>query len=87
LRNGEAQHLSGFEVDDHLELGGLLDRQVGDPQKVVTEYSISPINAPDDERLHSELHQPLTATRVLKELAQPFGTGSTHCRTGNGGKK
>src|SRR5512144_906403 len=28
-RNGEAERLGGFEVDDQLNLRGLLDRQVG----------------------------------------------------------
>ena len=29
-RNGEAERLGGFEVDDELEARGLFDRQVGE---------------------------------------------------------
>jgi hypothetical protein len=28
-RDGEAERFGGFEIDDQLNLGGLLDRQVG----------------------------------------------------------
>jgi hypothetical protein len=28
-RDRQAEHLRGFEIDDHLELVGLLDREVG----------------------------------------------------------
>ena len=29
LRHGEAEHLGGLQIDDQLEFGRLLDRQIG----------------------------------------------------------
>jgi hypothetical protein len=58
--NGEAQGLSRFEVDDQLEGGGLLDRQVG---------GLSPVQ----DAIHIGGREPVPVSRVRSMGHQPAG--------------